>query len=689
VAGVLDSPVDAYLESIFEVGVDEMVWDDMQKNDMIWPDVSEVHAYRKNVYRVVMDVIDKNFNETPRMVRQDEPLWSLFMGFEHERIHFETSSVLFREMQVEAVQTPASWPPLHPSSTQARPKFDAKPVVDYPVNEMIAVEGSVVNLGKPREFPSFGWDNEYGSRKLEVGDFSASKYMISNGEFHEFVTDGGYRDKKYWCTKGWEWRKYKNLKWPFFWEKAGPEGSYKFNLRTIFKNISMQWDWPVDVNYYEAKAYCKWKTLNDKPENAYRVITEAEHQLLRHTQHSLPHAREDPMHDKVLTTSGEDFPKGPSGANLNLAYSSQSPVNAFPPSDTGHHDVAGNAWEWTEDNFNPLDGFRPHKIYDDFSTPCFDGQHSMIMGGSFMSTGDEASVFARFHFRPHFLQHSGFRLAFSQEDAPATRLDGEKNVYEKKALLDMYLGLHFPSSGVGEGVDAILDHPDAPNHGLRFPQRVGELLCGLLPKKTNGRVLDLGCAVGGTSFWLAKHFDQVEALDFSDAFISAAKEMQNSATMKFDVPIEADITKTVTAVHEPDAGNLADFKKINFFTGDACKLALYDLGKFDGVILSNLLCRLPNPLECLDALADSVNEGGVVVMVTPFSWLEEFTPKNNWIGGYVDEEGKDVYSSDKLTAIMEERGFKKIHDEEMPVVIKEHQRKYQYIVSHATGWRKI
>ena len=95
-----------------------------------------------------------------------------------------------------------------------------------------------------------------------------------------------------------------------------------------------------------------------------------------------------------------------------------------------------------------------------------------------MSTGDEASVFARFHFRPHFLQHSGFRLVASEEDAPATQLfpgsfagqaaarddaeeeghsaNSENNVYETDYLLAMYLGLHFPSSGSKENVNPIM-----------------------------------------------------------------------------------------------------------------------------------------------------------------------------------------------------------------------------------------
>jgi hypothetical protein len=51
-----------------------------------------------------------------------------------------------------------------------------------------------------------------------------------------------------------------------------------------------------------------------------------------------------------------------------------------------------------------------HPNYEDFSTPCFDGLHHVIQGGSFISTGNECSVHSRFHFRPHFYQHASFRV---------------------------------------------------------------------------------------------------------------------------------------------------------------------------------------------------------------------------------------------------------------------------------------
>ena len=583
---------------------------------------------------------------------------------------------------------------------------------------MIHVDASSVDLGKPADFPSYGWDNEYGHRLVSVPPFKASEYMITNGEFWQFVAEGGYRKEEYWCDDGWAWRSHRNLKWPFFWVPLGPAGSHEYALRTIFKIVSMQWDWPVDCTYYEAKAFCRWKSEKDglpalKP---YRLLTEAEHHVIRVKEHSLNAARLDVNADKIMAVGGDKFAKGPLGSNMNLAFTSQSPVDFFPPSHTGHRDTTGNAWEWTEDHFNPLKGFEVHHVYDDFSTPCFDGKHSMIVGGSFVSTGDEASVFARFHFRPHFLQHSGFRLVTSDHEAPATHMfagnfggqvaardaalvSNEKhaplshdNVYETDESLHMYLGLHYPSSGVEDGVSPIIIHKSAPFHGLRFPQRVARLLAELRPSKMEYG-LDVGCAVGGSSFEMAKEFDHVDAFDFSANFVNTAKRMQAGERVRFKVPIEADISVEVDAMHE-DGVDQEVRNKVKFFQGDACSIGEMAtdgrLGKYDGIIMSNLLCRLPDPLRCLNGLPRVVNKGGVVVLVTPFSWLEEFTPRSKWLGGFIDPVSKEpLRSKDELQLIMEERGFEKIHEEEMPLVIREHQRKYQYIVSEATGWRKL
>ncbi|CAJ1354181.1 unnamed protein product, partial [Effrenium voratum] len=554
----------------------------------------------------------------------DHPLWGIFMGIEHEAIHLETSSVLFRETPAQLMQVPRAWPQLHPSAETARSEHPAEGQ-DFPKNEMLKVQGETVRLGKPRDFPSYGWDNEYGHRAVEVPDFEASKYMISNGEFWNFVAAGGYRTQKYWSEDGWNWRKFRNMKWPFFWVQDGPQGSMRFKLRTIFEEVAMQWSWPVDVNYHEARAYCAWKSEQDGlTDKAYRVITEAEHHLIRHPE-ARPEKMVEACQDRALRLGGEAFAEGPAATNANLAYASQSPVDALPASPTGHHDAMGNAWEWTEDHFNPLQGFEVHYTYDDFSTPCFDGRHHMIMGGSFVSKSDNgASGFCRYHFRPHFLQHSGFRLVSSPTPAPAKLLetlapDAEAIAgttgsgaagsaagtgaavsghagYETQRLVDQYLGLHFPSSN-----EPILSHPEAPHHALRFPQRVARLL--LEATNRSGapmRALDIGCAVGGSSFELAAGgFDEVMGIDFSAAFIEAAEKMKRGEVVRFKVPLEGELEAEVVAQHEANV-DAAARQRVVFRTGDACRLKdqAEELGSFDGAVLANLLCRLPDPEAC-------------------------------------------------------------------------------------------
>ena len=46
----------------------------------------------------------------------------------------------------------------------------------------------------------------------------------------------------------------------------------------MFEVIGMPMDWPVEVNYHEAKAYCTWKGAE------FRLPTEAEHHVIRGPQ---------------------------------------------------------------------------------------------------------------------------------------------------------------------------------------------------------------------------------------------------------------------------------------------------------------------------------------------------------------------------------------------------------------------
>jgi 5-histidylcysteine sulfoxide synthase/putative 4-mercaptohistidine N1-methyltranferase len=683
VAGLIDQALNPYYERLFETGVDEMRWDDMSKNEMRWPSIQEVHAYRRQVYRIVRRLIETHPGlETGHPpITQDHPLWALFMGFEHERIHLETSAVLIHELPLALVQRPAEWPEPHSSARRAEASdFPPRAGREFPANDLINVPEQSVTLGKPADWPSYGWDNEYGHRETAVRAFQASRHLVSNGEFHAFVAAGGYGEQRYWSETGWQWRAFRNVKWPTFWMPDGPAGLHRYRLRTLFETIAMPWNWPVEVNHHEARAYCAW--CAEQEGVPYRLPSEAEHQALR-----APRQRSattlDVTADPVMGFDGVTL-AWEQGWNLNLAWGSSSPVDAGQPTAAGFHDVFGNVWQWLEDHFNPLPGARVHPYYDDFSTPCYDGQHQMMLGGSWISTGDEASIWARFHFRPHFYQHAGFRLVKSDSDGGAVRLDqagSTGQVYEDPQILNEYLLLHYGAPAQQ------MPYVFGPADAVEFPARCARWLIEAAREfgTPTAKALDVGCAVGRASFELARVYGEVVGVDLSRAFIDAADTLRRQGELSYFRKDEGTLGTTLSAMVDP----AIDRDRVHFRQADACALPA-ELMDFDAVLLANLLCRLPSPKALLGRLGGPlglVKPGGLLAIFSPYSWLEQFTPLEAWLGGF-EREGQPIASAAALTAFLTAEGFDLLREADVPLTIREHARKYQYIVAHATLWRR-
>jgi putative 4-mercaptohistidine N1-methyltranferase len=288
----------------------------------------------------------------------------------------------------------------------------------------------------------------------------------------------------------------------------------------------------------------------------------------------------------------------------------------------------------------------------------------MIMGGSFVSTGDEAGPYARFHFRPHFFQHAGFRIARSAQD-PQPRRIGKASPYETREMLNRYLLMHW-----GSDADIAAGAPE----GIALPQVVNlPLACAqLVTRFASGRAraLDLGCAVGRAAFELARDFAEVLGIDYSHEFIDAADALRRDGVCGYARKEQGDLEIPLTARVDP----AIDRARLRFEQGDACALPP-DLQAFDAVLLANVLCRLPDPAACLARMQELVAPGGVLVMTTPFSWLEQYTPRERWLNGVAD-------------VARHLPGFALVHEEELPFLIREHRRKYEYIVTKATVWRR-
>jgi 5-histidylcysteine sulfoxide synthase/putative 4-mercaptohistidine N1-methyltranferase len=663
VAGLLDASINAEYESLFETGVDEMSWDDMSKNAMEWPSFQLLHEYRARVYQAVKRVIctHQSLADGHAPITQNDPIWALFMAVEHERIHLETSSVLIRELPVELVTRPSMWPSFHPAmSERAATHYPPQAGIDYETNELVSITDGDIAIGKSTDDATYGWDNEYGHRSQHVDQFSVSRNLICNGEFWHFVAGGGYQDQKYWSDDGWKWRSFRNAKWPTFWSPDGPAGSHRYRLRTLFENIAMVWSCPVIVNYHEAAAYCRWRSEKDELKDSlhYRLLSEAEHYRLRQVQ--TPDQNEQCF-------------------NNNLRWGAESPVGHDCGSEKAISDLFGNVWQWCDDHFNHLPGFKVHRYYDDFSTPCFDGKHQMIMGGSFISTGDESSQSARFHFRPHFFQHAGFRMVASTGDGGAVKIGGS-NKYADIDVLNAYLTLHFAPPEVQMPFDII------SREFTGFPQRCADLVTKWADKLAiePGRALDVGCAVGGASFRLAERFTAVTAIDLSENFINAAKQLQAEGSLDFNCKQEGKITIPVRAKVDKTIAT-----RVTFRQADACSLPA-DLIDFDAVLLANLLCRLPSPMACLGRMGGArgvVRRGGLLFITTPFTWMEQFTPQDVWLGGFLDDAGNIKLSEEGLEQALT-NDFELLDKFNMPLLIREHYRKYELIAALSTVWRR-
>lgn len=245
--------------------------------------------------------------------------------------------------------------------------------------------------------------------------------------------------------------------------------------------------------------------------------------------------------------------------------------------------------------------------------------------------------------------------------------------YESLRLLGEYLVLHY-------GGEKELRHPALPVSGeitaTPFPVRcVRELLdTSLLP--ANATALEAGCAVGGASFELARTCLSVTAGDLSRSFISAAEHLVREGSLPGLRAVEGAAASPFTAT--VPAG--IDRRRVHFAVQDAMALP-EDLGAFDVLLAANLICRLPDPDIFLKRLPKLVKPGGQLLLTTPFTWLEEFTPAEKWIGGGAD----GISSEEELTRRLLP-DFRLHRRVELPFLIREHERKYQLGIALGTSW---
>ncbi|MCX7544009.1 5-histidylcysteine sulfoxide synthase [Marinicella gelatinilytica] len=632
VAKIIESPVNTNMESMMAIGVDEMSWDDLNSGHYDWPSVQAVYDYRHQVKQLVLQQIEQL--PIPVPIQWQDPFWVILMGIEHERIHLETSSVLIRQLDLKFIEANADW--THCQDTGQAPD-----------NQLLTVPEGLVKQGRSLPSETYGWDNEYGQQNTQVAEFQTAQFLVSNKEFLAFVEADGYHDSAFWCEEGWQWRQFTQAEHPTFWRQHDEQWLY----RSLCEEIPMPWSWPVDVNYHEAKAFCRW--LSNERNQSLRLPTEAE--WIKLYQHTFP--REQKSHYPHWT-------KAPGNIDLQH-HASACPVDKFRFGEQRFGDVIGNVWQWTETAIDGFSGFKVHPVYDDFSVPTFDGRHNLIKGGSFISTGNEAHRQSRYAFRRHFFQHAGFRYVHSDHE-----VSQQFNTYETDELIAQYLEFHYG---------------DQYHNVANFPKACIDFIMPHIDASHRQRALDLGCAVGRSSFELARYFEHVDAVDFSARFIQNAIKLVEHGEIKYLITDEGEL-QSLKTFHLSDLDLDERIQNIDFSQGDACNLKP-KYREYDLVFAGNLIDRLYQPEAFLRDIMTRINAGGYLAITSPYTWLEEFTEREHWLGGY-KENGENVTTLDSLQRILGEQ-FEAVCDPaDIPFVIRETARKHQHTIAQLTLWRK-
>jgi ergothioneine biosynthesis protein EgtB len=343
------------------------------------PTVRETVAYRNHIDAEMLkflESLDDTSTNVQSLVR---------LGLEHEMQHQELLVYDIKHLLCDQFAAP----------------IKPTPVASVKVEGMAEIEGGLFWLGygkgdadRAGALPNFAFDNEKPGHQVFLQDFAIDKALVSNGDYLEFILDGGYQNFRWWFSEGWEAVNREQWRAPLYWELQDDQW-----LIRDFKGlnpVSGKLDEPVShVSFFEASAFAKW--------NGKRLPTEAEWEKT-----ACYSARKHDFHDFPWGDEAPDIKK----ANLfENNHWSVGAIGAFPEGATsgGCHQMIGDVWEWTTSDYVPYPGFKSE--FDEYNDKWFVNQ-KVLRGGSFATP----QLHIRSTYRNFFHTHerwmiSGFRCA--------------------------------------------------------------------------------------------------------------------------------------------------------------------------------------------------------------------------------------------------------------------------------------
>jgi gamma-glutamyl hercynylcysteine S-oxide synthase len=245
-------------------------------------------------------------------------------------------------------------------------KGSALPAGREASRDSVLVAAGEFVLGVDADDEPSSLDNERPAHIVDVAAFRIARFPVSNAQWIEFITAGGYDERRWWSDLGWQHRVDAGLERPQFWAADGSRRRFG-----IVEEIPL--DEPVQhIGFYEAEAFASW--------SGARLPTEVEWEKACAWDPALGRRRRWPWGDEPLT--GER-------ANLGGEALRAAPIGAYPNSASayGVEQLIGDVWEWTTSRISRWPGFEP-MLYAAYTEPFFGQDLRVLRGGSWATAAD-------------------------------------------------------------------------------------------------------------------------------------------------------------------------------------------------------------------------------------------------------------------------------------------------------------
>jgi len=317
-------------------------------------------------YRAHVDAaIDAAFSALPKAA-----LGLVELGIQHEQQHQELLLTDIKHLLAQNPMKPAVYACRTPAS-----HANSAPI------EWHEGPTGIVEIGHDGD--GFAFDCEGPRHQVMQLPFAVANRTVTNGEWAEFISDGGYADARHWLSDGWAWVREQAITAPLYWQQDDGKEWRHYTL------AGMQ---PIDpsapvthISLYEADAFANWAA---EQSSGVRLPTETELELMA--------ARCDPQAGNLLSSA-----KAP------------APIWLPRRADAGELEgVFGNVWEWTGSAYRPYPGFRPADgVVGEYNGKFMSGQF-VLRGGSCATPRGHMRASYRNFFYPHQRwQFTGLRLA--------------------------------------------------------------------------------------------------------------------------------------------------------------------------------------------------------------------------------------------------------------------------------------